>query len=478
MKSQRVLITGLSTYWGGRLAQALEPDERIEALVAVDNEEPSVELERTEYVKVGIQHALLRRVVEAAEIDTVVDTRLVVDSATTSPRKAHENNVIGTMNILAACSGPDSPVQKLVFKSSGHFYGCEQDDPAFFEESMGRPHAPKTPIERDIVEAEASLRDFAEKNPLVDVTVLRFANVLGPAVRTSHIDLLSRAAVPMILGFDPRYQFVHEDDVVHALEHAVQRELPGVFNVAGDGVLALSEVAGLLNKPYAPILPPWGTGLATAALRRLGVKVPPEMLNQLRYGRGLDNRRFKASGFRYGHTSRETVLVLGEHLRLHPLLRSGAQEPYRYEREVEEFLRWSPHVRGSQTRNRPTLSPEQVSELQKLLEARSEPEAEPGSPPDDPLVEADPEPAGAVAAEPEPPQPKAPEPEPDPGPPFEAPVDHYDDLAAEEVISLLGSLEHEDLLALRAYERDHAGRKPVVGAIESVLARRGQPHLG
>ena len=138
MRSTRVLITGLSTYWGGRLAQALESDPNIEAIVGVDNEEPSVELERTEYVKVGTQHALLRRVVDAAEIDTVVDTRLVVDSSTTTPRKAHENNVIGTMNILAACTGEGS-VRKFVFKSSTHFYGSEQDDPAFFDETMGDP---------------------------------------------------------------------------------------------------------------------------------------------------------------------------------------------------------------------------------------------------------------------------------------------------------------------------------------------------
>ena len=69
------------------------------------------------------------------------------------------------MNILAACSGPDSPVRKFVFKSSTHFYGSEQDDPAFFDETMGRPHAPRTPIERDILEAEASVREFAEQNP-------------------------------------------------------------------------------------------------------------------------------------------------------------------------------------------------------------------------------------------------------------------------------------------------------------------------
>src|SRR4051794_36769155 len=112
MDSRRVLITGISTYWGGRLAQALEQDESFEAIIGVDSEDPTRELERTEFVRVGTQHALLRRIVEAAEIDTVVDTRLIVDSTVASSRDAHENNVIGTMNILAACSGPDSSVKK------------------------------------------------------------------------------------------------------------------------------------------------------------------------------------------------------------------------------------------------------------------------------------------------------------------------------------------------------------------------------
>ncbi|MFL5865959.1 MAG: NAD-dependent epimerase/dehydratase family protein [Thermoleophilaceae bacterium] len=456
MPSQRVLVTGLSTYWGGRLAQALETDPAVEAIIGVDNEEPVVELERTEYVKVGAQHALLRRVVEAAEIDTVVDTRLVVDSATTSPSKAHENNVIGTMNILAACSGPHSPVTKFVFKSSAHFYGCEQDDPAFFDETMGRPHTPGTPIERDIVEAEASVNEFAEKNPEVSVTVLRFANVLGPDVRTSHIRLFSLPAVPMILGFDPRYQFVHEDDVVHALEHAVQDRRPGLFNVAADGVLALSEVAGLLGKPYAPILPPWGTGLAAAALKRVGIRISPEMLSQLRFGRGVDNRRYKATGFNYRYTSRETVIKLGEHMRLHPIVK-GAQEPYRYEREVEEFLRWSPHVRGSKAKQSP-LSREQLLELRRLLDSFSE--------------------TAGIADEPaESPEPRAERPEPPPRPePVAAPVEQYEELAAEEVISLLGSLEPADLGALRDYEEAHGGRESVLGAIDSVLARSAAPH--
>jgi UDP-glucose 4-epimerase len=383
------------------------------------------------------------------------------------------------MNILAACTGSDSPVKKVVFKSSTHFYGCHQDDPAFFDETMPRTHPPRTPIERDVVEAEASLHEFAEKNPKVAVTILRFANVLGPSVRTSHIGLFSLPVVPMILGFDPRYQFVHEDDVVHALEHAVKQPLAGVYNVAGDGVLALSEVAGLLGKPYAPIIPFWGTGLAAAALRRVGVNIPPEALNQLRFGRGLDNRRYKATGFAYGHTSREAVIKLGEHLRLHPLLR-GAQEPYRYERDVEDFLRWSPHVKNARDKTLASLSREQLVELRRLLagyagdadasdddqEERlraAERTAEQASERARKAEEAARR-AAAEAAQ-----------RSDAGlsavPPA-SPVEHYDDLAAEEVIALLASLERGDLETLRDYERRHANRARVLSAIESVLARR------
>ena len=77
----------------------------------------------------------------------MIDTRLIVDSATAPARVAHEQNVIGTMNILAACGGPDSPVTKVVFKSSAHYYGCERDDPSFFTEDMRRPHPPRTRLE-------------------------------------------------------------------------------------------------------------------------------------------------------------------------------------------------------------------------------------------------------------------------------------------------------------------------------------------
>ena len=368
MSARRVLITGLSTYWGGRLAQALERDPDVEVIVGVSPSDPTCELTRTEYVRVGTQHALLKRIVEAADIDTVVDTRMIVDSSLAPSRAAHENNVIGTMNVLAACGGPDSPVRKVVFKSSAHFYGCERDDPSYFTEDMGRPHPPRTAIEQDIVEAERAVAAFAHRHPDVTVTVLRFANGLGPDLDTSHTALLSLPAVPSILGFDPRYQFIAEDDIHGVLDHAARHDLPGAYNAAADGVLALSEIGSLLGKPLAPVLPPWGTGVAASVLRRVGIDLPPEVLQQLRYGRGLDNRRLKAAGYHFGATTRETVQAFAEHQRVREL-RRGEGAGYQYEREVEEFLRWSPAVRGDEGLGLGRLSRDQLAELARALDA-------------------------------------------------------------------------------------------------------------
>jgi UDP-glucose 4-epimerase len=410
MTSRRILITGLSSYLGGRLAQRLEREPAVQALIGVDTEDPRHELQRTEFVRVDTEHALLRRIMSAAAIDTVIDTRLITDPLLAPPQRAHEINVVGTANILAACSDPRSPVGKLVVKSSAHYYGFERGDAAFLSEGMSRRPS-RTNLERDIVEAERAVSDFAVRHPDKTVTVLRLADEIGGDERASHLALLGLPVVPSILGFDPRLQFIHEDDVVGALTHVVRHDLPGAYNAAADGVLVLSEVVSLLGKTLLPVLPPWGTGFAAAQLRRLGLRIPVEMVRQLRYGRGLDNRRLKAAGYAYRYTSREAVLKLRARQRMRPLLRSGV-EHYRYEPEVEEFLRWSPSVQSAATRSVP------------------------------------------------------------PSPATGPPVGAYDELSATELIEIISSLEADALTTLRSYEASHQARSAVLDALDRTLARR------
>jgi UDP-glucose 4-epimerase len=340
---KRVLITGLGTFWGGRVAQALEADPDVDVIVGLDRFEPTVQLERTEYVRSDESYSILARIVKAARIDTIVHTFLVVDSTQMASRTMHEINVIGTMNLFAAASAPDSTVRDVVVKSSTLVYGADPRDPVWFSEESRRAKPPSSMVERSLIEVEGYVRDFAVDNPDVSVAILRFSNVLGPDITTAIAKLLELPAVPTVFGFDPRFQFVHETDVVRAILFALETQLQGIYNVAGDGLLPWSEVAALCGKRTFP-LPPFGMGLLAAPLNRLGlIELPGELLELLRHGRGVDNRRLKQAGFDYRYTSAGTVADFVEALRIRRMIGSN-ETAYMYERDVEQFFRHSPAV--------------------------------------------------------------------------------------------------------------------------------------
>lgn len=340
---RRVLITGLSTFWGGRVAKALEAEPDVDVIVGLDTKPPRIELERTEFVRADQSYSILSRIVKAAQIDTILHTFLVVDSTRMSGRALHEVNVIGTMNLLAAAGAEGSPVRQVVVKSSTLVYGASHQDPQWFREETLRTRSPRTRVERSLVEVEGYLRDFAEDNPHVTITLLRFSNVVGTDIVTPITKALGLPAVPMIFGYDPMMQFVHEDDVVRAVHFVMRNGVSGIYNVAGDGRMPWSEVIDMAGK--RPLyLPPIRTGWAAAPFSRLGiVDLPDELLALLRYGRGADNRRLKQVGFRYGYTTAGAVDAFVKSQRLKSTV--GKTRPdYEYERDVENFFRHSPAV--------------------------------------------------------------------------------------------------------------------------------------
>lgn len=339
---RRVLITGLAAFWGGRMAQALENDPRVDVVVGLDTREPQVALERTEFVRADETYSILARLVRATQVDTVVHAGLVVDSTQAADRRINELNVIGTLNLLAAIGAADSAVRNLVVKSSTLVYGASPRDPTFFAEDTPRVSAARTRTERSLLEVEEHLASFVDDNPHVRVATLRFANVLGPDIETGLSRLLTLPLVPRVAGFNPQVQFVSQADVVRALHFAVERDLAGVFNVAGEGRLPWTEVIAVTGRP--PLLvSPYAAGLLTAPMRRLGLDLRPELLDLLRFGRGVDNRRLRATGFTYRHSTLRALQEFVEAQRLKATV--GATSPtYRYEADVEAFFRRSPAV--------------------------------------------------------------------------------------------------------------------------------------
>ena len=247
------------------------------------------------------------------------------------------------MNLLAASGSPGSSVRQVIVKSSTLVYGSSWQDPTWFREEMPRVRPPRSRVERSLVEVESYVRDFAEDNPHVSVSLLRFANVIGDEIVTPLTRALQLPVVPSLFGFDPRFQFVHEDDVIRSILFVLSHNLAGVYNVAGDGLLPWSEVAQICAKRTVPLLPA-ATSTILWPFKRLGlIDLPEEYLHLLRYGRGVDNRKLKRAGFDYEYTSAEAVRAFIEANRLRGTV--GDHEPaYRYERDVEQFFRHSPAV--------------------------------------------------------------------------------------------------------------------------------------
>jgi UDP-glucose 4-epimerase len=214
-----------------------------------------------------------------------------------------ELNVIGTMQLLAACQKAPS-LKRLVVRSSTAVYGSSPRDPAMFPEDMAPKRMPRSGFAKDVVEVEGYVRGFSRRRPDVEVTMLRSANTVGPTIGSPMSQYFRLPVVPTVLGFDARLQFLHEDDLLRVLVHATVDGVHGTFNVAGDGILMLSQAIRRLGKPSIPI-PSFAVSQVGSLVRQSRVTdFSPEQIAYLTYGRGVDTGRMReVLGFIPQHTT-------------------------------------------------------------------------------------------------------------------------------------------------------------------------------
>jgi UDP-glucose 4-epimerase len=301
-----VLITGVSRHLGGVFARQISQDESVSRVIGVDVVPPPHDVARAEFVRADIRSPMIGRIIADAGVDTVVHMSVIATPLHAGGRVPQkEINVIGTMQLLAACQKSPS-LQRLVVKSSSAVYGSSPRDPALFTEDMAAKVLPRTGYGKDSVEVEGYVRGFARRRPDVDIAILRFANVIGPEIRTALTDYFSLPVVPVPFGFDARMQFVHEDDCIAALHLATTGGPVGTVNIAGDGVITVNQAAGMTGRPVVP-LPRPAAGAMNQLLRSAGlIDLPHDQLTFLTYGRGLDTRRMRdVMGFEPRFTTRE-----------------------------------------------------------------------------------------------------------------------------------------------------------------------------
>ena len=311
MSGHRVLVTGAAGYLGSRLVESLAErhaaGDGIDCVVASDVREVPADRRRpgVDYAALDVRDPALATVLDHHRIDTVVHLAAIVTPGAKSNRDLEYSvDVLGTRNVLDACVA--AGVGRIIVTSSGAAYGYHADNPAWLTEDdpvRGNEEFAYSYHKRLV---EEMLADCRRAHPELRQVVFRVGTILGETTRNQITALFERPRLIAIRGSASPFVFIWDRDVVGAIEHAIDSERDGIYNVAGDGCLSIQEIAARLGKRCVTF-PAGFLRLLLAVLHPLGLaQYGPEQVNFLRYRPVLDNRRLKAEfGYRPQLTSAE-----------------------------------------------------------------------------------------------------------------------------------------------------------------------------
>ena len=302
-----VLITGSRGYIGDLVIKALAKDRRgLETIIAMDVQptEASERLTGVEYVRGDIRAASVKNIIADHGVDTVVHLVALVTRGH-SCDFAHDVEVNGTKNLLEACLAQG--VRKLITTSSGAAYGYYADNAAALTEDCPIRGNEEFPYARHKRLIEEMLAKARREHPELEQLVFRPGTVLGTTTQNQITNLFDQRAILGVKGSATPFVFIWDEDVVACILEGICSDRTGIYNMAGDGVMTMREIAQRLGKPYVAV-PPTLLTRALRFLKRHGLtEYGPEQMRFLQYRPVLANQALKdAFDHKLQRTTRET----------------------------------------------------------------------------------------------------------------------------------------------------------------------------
>ncbi|MHB1313372.1 MAG: SDR family oxidoreductase [Gemmatimonadaceae bacterium] len=301
----RVLITGSTGYVGSLLLAELAAQVRagtLGAVVGADVRAPALVPDGAVFVQHDVRDAGLDATLARHGITCVVHLASIVTPGKGSTRAfEYSVDVAGTERVLAACSA--AGVRRLVVTSSGAAYGYHADNDAWLTEDSpvrGNQEIAYSWHKRLVEEMLARHR---ASHPALEQVIFRVGTILGASVNNQITALFEKRRLLAVSDSTSPFVFIHDADLVAILARAVDSPVTGIFNVAGDGVMTIDEIAAALGKPVRRI-PAWLLHAALSVLHPLGLtRYSAAQVGFIRYRPVLDNARLKSV---FGYTPRLT----------------------------------------------------------------------------------------------------------------------------------------------------------------------------
>ncbi|MGC8928482.1 MAG: NAD-dependent epimerase/dehydratase family protein [Myxococcota bacterium] len=308
-QKKKVAITGAFGFIGSHLIPLLDSDSRYSKIVALDIKSPPFFAKKLSYYNVDLTapsaEAELSRILKREKVDTVLHLAFL-SNPVSNIEWVHELESVGTFKLLNVCS--NSEIKRLIMWSTTMVYGAYPDNPNYLTEEHKRRGCPGFSFVQDKLEAEKAVIDFAQKNADFRYTILRTCTIVGPTVDNIFTSLFSRNYVPVVMGYDPLMQFIHEVDVIDVFKFVLDRDVVGEVNVAADGVLPISEILRLGN--IAPIPIPYFIFKNVISFLWNGqlIRFPAGFINYMKYVWNVENEKLtKRIGFTPKYSSLEAI---------------------------------------------------------------------------------------------------------------------------------------------------------------------------
>ena len=287
-----VLVTGGTGHVGHLALQALA-EHGLGPLVSLDVRAPRDPVDGVSYATGDIRTVDLPQLLRAHEVGAVVHCAAIVQPPPgMSDDELHDIEVGGTERVLEACV--EAEVEHVTVTSSGAAYGYHlanhgrwltEDDPVRGSDAFA--------YSRHKAEVERVLARYRRVQPELGQLVLRPGTILGADTSNQITDLFEKPVVLGLAGTDVPFVIVWDRDVAAIIARGVRDRVTGVYNVAGDGVLTLADIARIEGKRVVP-LPPRLLGRALEVLGRFGLtQYGPEQVDFLRYRPVLANDALK-----------------------------------------------------------------------------------------------------------------------------------------------------------------------------------------
>jgi UDP-glucose 4-epimerase len=333
----RVAITGPTGDIGRSLLRALDRSREIKEVKAMARrpfDPAEAGLRKTTYKQGDVlDRESLDSLVDGA--DVVVHLAFLILGDLDDTRRI---NLEGSRNVFEATVA--AKAKRLVYASSVAAYGFHVDNPSPLTEDVSPRgtdrhyySAQKAQLEGVLEEAlGASNTDGYVFRPCIvagpdallllqNIPYVQVSERMPPTIR--RVLELMPALRPVLPDPGVPFQLVHHDDVASALRAAILgRGEPGVYNLAGEGTLTMSDLADALGW-YSVPLPEIALGATAELVARLPfLPAEAQWIESFRTPVLMDTSKARRQlRWRPGHNARETLQAMVDSARTEQLIR-------------------------------------------------------------------------------------------------------------------------------------------------------------